>query len=299
MKTYLKHRSLNVIDVKDIVALEYIDFEGKYADYVEEHNFWELCFVEEGESLLLIDGKELHLNKGDVAFIEPNTPHLYSTQNKEDTRLFVICFECTSYSIHLLSGIKFSLDENELNCQKLIIEEGSKTYLTDENDQLVLIDSPSFGGQQAIKIQLEYLLISILRKYSSKKSSGIVFLNGESFYSDLVKIIKEYLHSNVYNKLSLKDVYSNFNYSRSFICRIFKEQTGESIITYFNKLKIEESKKMLAGTQTSVTDISESLGYTESKYFSASFKSQVGMTPLEYRAKNSKGENTVVSKMTK
>ena len=43
MKTYLKISPLNVIDVKALVALEYLDFEGKYKNYTESHDFYELC----------------------------------------------------------------------------------------------------------------------------------------------------------------------------------------------------------------------------------------------------------------
>ena len=49
MKTYLRHRTLNVIDVKELIALEYLDFEGKYKDYSERHDFWELCYAESGD----------------------------------------------------------------------------------------------------------------------------------------------------------------------------------------------------------------------------------------------------------
>ena len=38
MKTYLRHRIQNVVDVKELIALEYLDFEGKYKEYVEKHN---------------------------------------------------------------------------------------------------------------------------------------------------------------------------------------------------------------------------------------------------------------------
>ena len=50
MKTYLRHRISNVVDVKELIVFEYLDFEGKYKDYSESHDFWELCYVEKGES---------------------------------------------------------------------------------------------------------------------------------------------------------------------------------------------------------------------------------------------------------
>lgn len=39
MKTYLRHKIANVIDVKELIALEFLDFEGKYKDYTEKHDF--------------------------------------------------------------------------------------------------------------------------------------------------------------------------------------------------------------------------------------------------------------------
>ena len=49
MKTYLRHSIENVIDIKELLALEYLDFNGKYKDYCEAHEFWEFCYVEEND----------------------------------------------------------------------------------------------------------------------------------------------------------------------------------------------------------------------------------------------------------
>ena len=49
MKTYLRHKIQNVVDIKGLVALEYLDFEGKYGDYVESHDFWEIVYIDRGQ----------------------------------------------------------------------------------------------------------------------------------------------------------------------------------------------------------------------------------------------------------
>ena len=63
MKTYLRHRIKNVIDIKELIALEYLDFEGKYKNYKEAHNFWELCFVLNGTVDLTLNEKQITLKK--------------------------------------------------------------------------------------------------------------------------------------------------------------------------------------------------------------------------------------------
>ena len=284
MKTYLRHRTLNVIDVKELIALEYLDFEGKYKDYVEEHNFYELCYVEQGEITLDMDGESRQLKSGELIMIQPGCRHSYSSKQGNNSRVFVICFECTSHTLRLLSGVSFATTDDEAYCLKKIVGECKSTFKMNDRDQLEPITSPAFGGQQAIILQLEYLFIGLLRRHLSEKRTDVVFLSREKFYPDLVDIITGYLRDNVRQKISLKDVCERFNYSRSFICKIFKEQTGESLICYFNRLKIEEAKKLLADTDMTVISISEMLGFSEAKYFGVTFKKQEGMSPQSYRA---------------
>ena len=283
MKTYLRHRSLNVIDVKELTALEYLDFEGKYKNYVEKHDFCELCYVEKGEIELVLGNGKMTLTENDIVFIDSDTLHSYFSADGNRNRVFVICFECPSHTLRALSGVIFPADDNRTYCMKRIIEECEGTFRMNENDLLEVLSSPSFGGQQAIILQLEYLLICLLRQLSAEKNSRVVFLDGEKFYPDLVNIITGYLKNNIGKKITLDDICERFNYSRSFICKIFKEQTGQTVITYFNRLKIEEAKRLLTETKMSVTEISESLGFSEAKYFGMLFRKQVGISPLSYR----------------
>lgn len=284
MKTYLRHRTLNVIDVKELIALEYLDFEGKYKNYVETHNFYELCCVEHGDVVLDIDGESHFLASGDLMIIPPGCEHSYSSKGGNVSRAFVVCFECTSHTLRLLCGSSFAATEDEAYCIRKIICDGKATFRMNDKDQLEPLSSPAFGGQQAIILQLEYLLISLFRRHLSEKRSDVVLLSRDKFYPDLVDIITAYLRDNVRQRISLKDVCERFNYSRSFICKIFKEQTGESLISYFNRIKIEEAKRLLVDTDMTVISISELLGFSEAKYFGVTFKKQEGVSPQAYRS---------------
>ena len=139
-------------------------------------------------------------------------------------------------------------------------------------------------GQQALLLQLEYLLICLVRRMSVEKNSGIVFFSDEHFHADLVNAILRFLRKNVHQKLTLDEICSRFSYSKSFLCKIFKEQTGETLIACFNRLKMEEAKQLLTESAQSVTAIAGSLGYQDVKYFDAIFKKHAGVTPVAYRA---------------
>ena len=283
MKTYLRLSGLNVIDVKELIALEYLDFEGKYKNYTERHDFCEICFVEKGEVEIGIEDDTVALSANELAFIAPNKLHTYFSKKGNESRAFVVCFACPSPTLRLLSGMKFSAEEELCFCMGRIIEESKNSFKMNEKELLEELATTAFGGHQSIILLTEYLLIGLLRRLFEERGGEIVLLKKDAFYPDLAETISAYLKSNVKNKITLNDICSHFNYSRSFICRIFKEQTGVSLITYFNRLKVDEAKRLLSSTRLSVTEISELLGFSETKYFGNVFKSRVGKTPLEYR----------------
>ena len=289
MKTYLRHKIYNVLDVKELIALEHLDFEGKYRNYQESHDFWELCFVSDGEISVLIEEKFYSLAQDQLILISPNKKHSYLSKNGNRNKAFVVCFDSFSQALDAISEYVFTLENVELTCMNLIMKESRATFRTNESEQLSVVKSPIFGGQQALLLQLEYLCISLIRRLSLEKNSDIVFFSDENFHADLVNAILRFLRENIHKKISLNDVCERFNYSRSFICKTFKSQTGESMITYFNRMKALKAAKLLTETKKSVKDIAIDLGFREIKYFDTVFKNHHGISPAQYRERS--GEN--------
>ena len=290
MRTYLRHKIENVIDVKELIALEYLDFEGKYKNYEEKHAFWEICYVEEGVITLSLDGEKTQLSAGELVFIAPDVVHSYTSEKGNQNRAFVVCFESFSVSMRSLASARFSLDEGQKKCIDLVIDESKNTFYMNSSDLLEAVSNPNFGGAQAIILQLEYLILCLMRRLSSEDGSAIVFLRDDRFYADLVNVIIRYFSRHVNERITLDDVCSKVNYSRSFICKTFKEQTGETLFSYFNRMKMDEAKRLLTETSLSVTDIASRLGFSEVKYFCSLFKKLTGTTPVVYRERKEKNQ---------
>lgn len=117
----------------------------------------------------------------------------------------------------------------------------------------------------------------------SMGSIRIILISDDDFKSRLVDEIKLYLRENYNKKISMNDICKRFSYSKSHLSKIFLEETGDTIISYFNKLKNNRAKKLLKNTVYTVTDISLMFGYSEVKYFDTIFKKQVGLTHIAYR----------------
>lgn len=282
MRTYLRHKIVNVVGVKELIALEYLDFCGKYKDYTESHGFWEICFSESGEIGFRLNGEKRVLLKGEVLFVPPHAEHSYTADSNE-ARAFVICFESPSVTLKPLGGISMLIGKEENECIKKIIGESERTFRMSENGTLETVENPNFGGQQAILLQLEYLLICVLRSLAVEKNSDIVFLDEKAFYADLSDVIIGFFRENIKRKLTLKEICEKLNYSPSFLCNTFRKQTGETLFACFNRMKIEEAKRMLEEGDMSASAVSRELGFSEPKYFGALFKRLVGVSPAVYQ----------------
>ncbi len=105
----------------------------------------------------------------------------------------------------------------------------------------------------------------------------------------LYNIIMEYIEKNfTRTDISNTLIADEFNINKSYLSKIIKECTGESLPEYINKKRIELSKQLLCNSDLSIEKIAGNVGYNYSYYFIKTFKSLENITPGEYRKINKK-----------
>ena len=95
--------------------------------------------------------------------------------------------------------------------------------------------------------------------------------------------IQQIIFSHMYEKVTPTIIAEKLNMSLSYLCRHFKSETGKTIATYINEIKIEESKRLLITTNQSILDISTQLGFSSSNYMNGVFTKITGTTPGKFR----------------
>ena len=283
---YLNRSVENVISVKKLVcfyAHEYVDifdFTG------EQHDFWEMVYVEEGQ-LVEISGEKTHpLSAGDVIFHKPNVFHRTINPGHTQIKAYDISFQCPSRAMDFFKDYKGTLSAASKQIARLLVEEGKRSfvpYSTPKGHNTIAVkkDAP-IGGQQMYRIYLEALLINILREQTSMQPLPI-FASKDDFQKNFLVEMMDYLKENLYGNLSLEDLQKHFSYSNTFLCTKFKEQTGESIMQCYNRLKIEEACRLMQRSDATLADIAARLGFNNPYYFSRVFKKIKGVAPSEYR----------------
>lgn len=95
---------------------------------------------------------------------------------------------------------------------------------------------------------------------------------------------EKYIEENYQNCITVSEIARSVNVSLSYLSRIYKETTGNTLIHFINQKKIDKAKEYLRNTDMKIYEIAEVLGFENTTYFSYFFKKNTGMSPKEYKA---------------
>ncbi|MEG1718785.1 MAG: helix-turn-helix transcriptional regulator, partial [Clostridia bacterium] len=141
-----------------------------------------------------------------------------------------------------------------------------------------------FGACQLIKINLESLLINLIRRGESEELQEKIEtqLLIKKSAKDLTEQIINFLEENLYNRIDFNDICNYTHRSGTTIKQIFKANKNMGVIDYYNDLKINEAKRLIRETSLNFTQIANKLSFASVHYFSKNFKIKTGMTPTQY-----------------
>lgn len=101
--------------------------------------------------------------------------------------------------------------------------------------------------------------------------------------NDIIKKAIRFISQSFSEPLTLEDVAEHVHLNPAYFSTLFKQSTGSTFKEYLNMVRVEESKRLLTGTDLSIIDISMSVGFMDQSYFSKVFKKYTGLTPKQYR----------------
>ena len=97
------------------------------------------------------------------------------------------------------------------------------------------------------------------------------------------KHVVSYLEKHFKETITLQEVADIACFSTSYLSRIFKYEFGMNFVSYLNKLRIEEAKKLLSRSNLTIKEIAYNLGYNDSNYFARVFKKETGINASQYK----------------
>ncbi len=104
-------------------------------------------------------------------------------------------------------------------------------------------------------------------------------------YSKTVLDIMQYVDAHLGEKITLEQIANTVQRTPIHISRIFKKQTGENLMQYINRKKMDHAAKLMELSHLKIKDIAEAVGMKDQLYFNKVFRRFYQESPRTYRSK--------------
>jgi AraC-like DNA-binding protein len=115
------------------------------------------------------------------------------------------------------------------------------------------------------------------------RMSGKIFSFQGIRHSSALRRAERFIWENYTRKISLQEIATASGLSAPYFSTIFKDEMGENLSNYLNRLRVEKASVMLAETDLPISGIAAACGFEDQSWFSKIFKSHTGLSPGKYR----------------
>ena len=101
----------------------------------------------------------------------------------------------------------------------------------------------------------------------------------------IVEHIKSVIEYNLEKEdLTLEWIAEQMHFSSTYIRQLFKQKTGERVMEYVIRKRMEKAAELLLKTDLKIQEIAAACGYSSQRYFASSFKKYYDSTPTDFKA---------------
>ena len=144
-------------------------------------------------------------------------------------------------------------------------------------------------SQEIARLIFEAALLALLQKqqqlWDAVKSPRIKMplkKNMEDIHGIAADIV-HYIDNHYAEEFALENLAEALRYNKTYLCKLFKDATGMTIIDYLKYVRISRAYDLLCYTRNSMSCISQIVGFSSPHYFTRVFKKVCKMTPREVR----------------
>lgn len=232
-----------------------ISHEFAYDYYIFE-------YIVSGKGYIEVENKKIMVQAGDFYFLNRLSKHVYySDSDTPYEKLFIV-----------IKGrfVDALVRAYQIHSELLLKNYDAHDLMTEIHDMLDSKQSFSYEKLSIKVLQLFQILCEI--DFSTSINSN-----------NYAEIVKNYLDSNLTNRLTLEMICRDCHISPSHVERVFTETYEISPLKYFARAKAQHVASLLRNTNYSLSEIADFLSYSDVKYMSRCFKKWMGETPLNYR----------------
>lgn len=248
---------------------------------LHKQDTWELTYIVHGKGVRTLGDAKGNFHDGDLAFVPPHIPHCWSFDNNYTDDRGRIEYTTLSFKTEFIDRCSSAFPEVTERLEQL--KSVSSVITFDRETSSVIADMMLKMRNEKMSELLPYVfrLILLLSKHESE---GIVIGSciETDRTSDRINRVKEFSQTNYARTITIDTIANHVGMNRSSFCTFFKKATGQTYITYLNKLRVDRACTLLREGKFTVTEVCYMVGFNDVPYFNRCFKNNRGMSPKDY-----------------
>ena len=250
------------------------------------HDFFEIYYYLGDSMHYFLNDKDYELEKNDILLIDKYSFHRTKYNFKGENERILIEFHDDAFNWVSDRSIAERIFQLFHTTNKIKLENDAQKAII-HSILLNLVEnfhSTSHNGQTLAKLNLLELCLHLIDMTENRQTipteEALPLRKPEN---KVIEIIK-YVNDNYNAKISLDDLVNRFYVNKYYLCHVFKNETGLSIIDFVNSKRLAEAERLLRYSDESVTDICYKVGFSSINHFLKLFKSAYDLTPKKFRA---------------
>ncbi len=254
-----------------------------YGPQVRDHFL--LVYIKEGNAVLSLGNTCFDLNAGQLLCMFPNEKIYYKANDDSLWSILWIGVYGTQVELYL-KNLGITRSNPIYNCPQA--EETEKAI----EDIIDTVEENNTYGKMITISKLYNFFATLFNKISDPVSDkknisklGLSDTHEINYLSDNIYIreAENYIRFHYDREISVNSIAKLLNLSPEYFSRLFKSETGMSPLQLIIKYRIDRACMLLKATNLTMSEISNSVGIPDTKYFSKLFKQKKSISPSKYR----------------
>lgn len=247
-------------------------YKPNFNGYWHSHAYTEIFFVTDGKGYFFVRDEKIPIHKGMIIINNANIQHMESSHPDEELEYAVLCVENLAFHSNGKNVKRHTFFHDFSKEFEVVFD-----FIRQIEWEWIVREE---FWQCALQTQFNAFILYIIR------NSRLYALPAEtSKQPSLLTDVHTYLTANYADDISLDKLADRFSLNKYYLAHIFKDTYGDSIVSTLNRIRCETAHHLLLNTDHSISEISTSVGYNSSSYFSKTYRKIIGESPLQTRNK--------------
>src|SRR3954452_22095996 len=244
-----------------------------WRNYLHAHSFYEVCYAFAGKGTFRILGNDCPVKDGDVFVAKPDETHEIVSSRSSPLGIYFWAFNLVRQQDHQPSEVDRPID------QLLEALAAAKQHVTRADPAIGRtlelmnreVATKRYGYGEAIRGLTAKLLVDSARAVTGSVEIEQIDTPSPDAAQAAVRTAVRYLRDNLARPIEVRDVAAQVHLSERHLTRLFRRETGTSILEYLTALRIELASQLILDKSLSIKQVARAVGYPDPHYFTTLF----------------------------